>query len=68
MSTAEIVQFSEDEDVRVTHGAHLGKVGILNKLLGTVTLPSGIRAQAAEVQMENNERLVLPLANLEVLK
>ena len=44
------------------------KVGILNRLLGTVTLPSGIRAQAAEVQMEDDQRLVLPLANLEVLK
>lgn len=68
MSTTDMVEFSEDEDVRITHGPHLGKVGILNRLLGVVTLPSGIRTQAAEIQLENDERLVLPLANLEVLK
>jgi hypothetical protein len=68
MNTTDVAQFSEDDDVRITHGPQLGKVGILNRLLGTVTLPSGIRALAAEVQMEDDERLVLPLANLEVLK
>lgn len=68
IEASEIVQFSADQDVRITHGPHIGEVGILNRLLGMVTLPSGIRSQAAEVQLENDESLVLPLANLEVLK
>lgn len=68
VSTTDVVQFSEDEEVHITHGPHVGEVGIINRLLGMVTLPSGIRAQAAEVELENDERLVLPLANLEVLK
>jgi len=68
MSTTDMIQFSADEDVRITHGPHIGEVGILNRLLGVVTLPSGIRAPAAEVQLETDESLVLPLANLEVLK
>lgn len=68
MSTMDVVQFSEDEDVRIAFGPHMGEAGILNRLLGVVTLPSGIHAQVAEVQLENDERLVLPLANLEVLQ
>ncbi len=68
METSEGIQLAPDLDVRITHGPHLGEAGILNRLLGVVTLPSGLRAEAAEVQLENDESLVLPLANLEVMK
>jgi hypothetical protein len=37
-------------------------------LPGLVVFPSGIRALAGEVQLENGESAVLPLANLEVLE
>jgi hypothetical protein len=68
MESSDTIQFAPDLDVRIIHGPHLGEAGILNRLLGVVTLPSGLRAQAAEVQLENDESLVLPLANLEVMK
>ena len=34
---------------------------------GVTTLPSGLRAQAAEVKLENNETVIVPLVNMEVV-
>jgi hypothetical protein len=55
--------------VRVLRAPHPGAVGVILALLpGLTPLPSGVRTPAASVRLENNEEVVLALANLEVLE
>jgi hypothetical protein len=54
--------------VLVTRAPYAGQIGTLsNILLGLSVLPSGIKAQAAEIRLENGDNVVVPLTNLEVL-
>ena len=54
--------------VRVVHSMHHGKVGTIDEMLEVpVNLPSGIMASSAQVRLANDELVVLPLVNLEIL-
>jgi hypothetical protein len=60
--------FAAGQSVRLTRAPNLGAVGTLSALLPGLTLvPSGLRVGAAEVKLDTGERIVVPLANLEVL-
>jgi hypothetical protein len=58
--------FSVNQLVRSVRAPHAGEIGRLTRLCGPVSLSSGIRAQAAEVQYDNGEKAILPLENLEI--
>ena len=46
----------------------MGMIGSITAIKqGLVTLPSGLRAFAADVKLENGETVLVPLANLEVV-
>ncbi len=60
-------QFAPGQTVRVLRAPARGKVGVLTDLKGMAEFPSGLRFPAAELQLEDGETLVVPLANLEVL-
>ncbi|MCB0118016.1 MAG: hypothetical protein KDD72_03225 [Anaerolineales bacterium] len=54
--------------VRLRRPPAMGKIGsIVSIKPGLTVLPSGLRAQAAEVKLENNETVIVPLVNLEVV-
>ena len=56
------------QTVRLCRMPYAGTIGTLTKLLpGLVTLPSGLRAPAAEVKLENDEQILVPLVNLEIV-
>jgi hypothetical protein len=56
------------QTVRLRRAPHAGQVGTLTKMSsGLVTLPSGLRAPAAEVKLENGEQILVPLVNLEIV-
>jgi len=56
------------QTVHMRRAPHAGAIGTLTKLLpGLVTLPSGLRAPAAEVKLENGEQILVPLVNLEIV-
>ncbi|MGZ9235562.1 MAG: hypothetical protein ACXW4E_08560, partial [Anaerolineales bacterium] len=54
--------------VRLRRPPSAGMIGTLSHLpAGLSTLPSGLRAPAAEVKLENGDTLLVPLVNLEVV-
>lgn len=60
--------FTPGQTVRLRRQPAVGQVATLMGLLdGLATFPSGLRAPAAEVRLENGEQLLVPLVNLEVV-
>jgi hypothetical protein len=59
--------FAPGQLVRVVFLAKSGRLGTIIQLRPMTTLPSGIKASAAEVRLENGEQILAPLTNLEVL-
>src|SRR5215208_752945 len=60
--------FRTGQTVRLRRPPHAGMIGTLSELpAGLSILPSGLRAAAAEVKLENGEAMLVPLVNLEVV-
>ena len=65
----EMIELEPGQQVRIRFAPLGSEVGtIMNIRPGLTLLPSGIRAKAAEIKLENGESAVFPLINLEVLK
>jgi len=61
--------FRVDQTVRVVKAPYAGMTGKINSLEpGLQVFPSGLRAKAAEINLENGENVLLPIANLEVIE
>ncbi|MFH1524568.1 MAG: hypothetical protein ABIF04_06360 [Chloroflexota bacterium] len=66
LSDAEV--FALEQTVRLRRNPHAGAIGTIISLRPRPTImPSGIRANAAEVRLDSGEQVLVPLANLEVL-
>jgi hypothetical protein len=60
--------FAPGLQVRMRRPPALGMIGSITAIKpGLTTLPSGLRAPAAEVKLENGETVIAPLINLEVV-
>lgn len=60
--------FAVGQQVRMRRAPHAGMIGSITNLPdGLSKLPSGLRAPAAEVKLENGENALVPLVNLEVV-
>ncbi len=63
-----ISQLKASDQVRILRAPFQGAIGTVNAILpGLTRFPSGIQVEAAEVLLENEEKAVVPLANIEVL-
>lgn len=63
------IEFSPGRTVRVLSAPHAGSVGTLLTIRpGQTRLPGGLRAQVADIRLENNQVISLPLTNLDVLE
>ncbi|GAB4465689.1 MAG: hypothetical protein Kow0070_28290 [Anaerolineales bacterium] len=64
----DFVPFAVGQKVRMRRSPHAGMIGSITDLpAGLSKLPSGLRAPAAEVKLENGDTLLVPLVNLEVV-
>jgi hypothetical protein len=64
----EVDTFAPGLQVRMRRPPALGMIGVIVAIKpGLTTLPSGLRAPAADVKLENDEIIVTPLVNLEVV-
>ena len=64
----EVEVFAPGQQVRMRRPPAMGMIGsIVSIKPGLTILPSGLRAQAAEVKLENNETVIVPLVNMEVV-
>lgn len=64
----EVETFAPGLQVRIRRPPAMGMIGsIVSIKPGLTMLPSGLRAQAAEVKLENNETVIVPLVNMEVV-
>lgn len=62
-------EYKPNQTVRIQGRPYTGRVGQLAQVKpGFTTLASGIHAPAGEVLLETGERVVVPLANLEVIE
>lgn len=62
-------RYAPGQTVRVVRAPSNGIIGKIVKLSsGLITLANGVKAQAAEIQLESNEKVVIPLVNLEIMK
>ena len=62
-------EFKNGQVVRVTGLALPGRVGVISQVRpGMTRLLSGLNAPAADVRLENNDLVTVPLANLDVLE
>ncbi len=60
--------FATGQTVRLRRPPAAGQIGTITALpVGLSTLPSGLRAPAGEVKLENGETVLVPLVNLEVV-
>ena len=64
----EVETFAVGQQVKMRRPPSMGMIGsIVTIKPGLTVLPSGLRAQAAEVKLENNETVIVPLINMEVV-
>lgn len=64
----DVEAFAPGQTVRLRRQPAAGQIAsILGLHDGLATFPSGLRALAAEVRLENGEQLLVPLVNLEVV-
>ena len=59
--------YKKDQQVRILRAPHAGEVGQVVRLIDAMVFPSGLRLSAAEVRLEEGDKIMVPLANLEVL-
>jgi len=65
----DMVSFSPDQRVRILRAPYKSQVGKVASIRpGLHEFPTKLRAQAAEIRLENGESVLVPIANLEVLE
>lgn len=68
-SAPETDYFAPNQTVRIQGAPYAGKMGTFVQVRpGLYTLPNGLKVPAADVQLDSDTRVTVPLANLEVIE
>jgi hypothetical protein len=68
-SAPEMTYFAPNQTVRIQGDPYRGKIGVIAQIRpGLTILPNGVRAPAADVRLEKETQVIIPLANLEVIQ
>jgi len=68
-SAPETDYFAPNQIVRIQGAPYAGKMGTLVQVRpGLFTLPNGLKVPAADIQLDSDTRVTVPLANLEVIE
>jgi len=62
-----VTSVAPGQRVHILRPPHIGEVGTVINLVGVIRFPSGLRAPAAEILLENGGNQVFPIPNLELL-
>lgn len=69
LDSKETVELAPETPVRILSAPYQSQVGtIVHVRSGITTLPNGLHAQVASVQLPNDETVMIPLQNLDVLE
>lgn len=63
----ETIFFDQNQTVRIIRGPSAGQIGQINRVKASMSFPGGLRAPGAEIQREDGEKFIIPLANLEII-
>lgn len=64
----ESAELAQGQTVRIHSSSHAGQVGVINDIHQTKTsLPNGLRALTASITMPNNDTLVIPCTNFDMI-
>jgi hypothetical protein len=55
------------QPVHILRAPYQGQVGTIARMMGMVRFPNGLHAEAAEVAVSDEDTVLVPLANLEIL-
>jgi hypothetical protein len=67
--SAATTYFAPDQTVRIQGEPYRGKIGVIVQIRpGMTVLPNGLRAPAADVRLDRDSAVIVPLANLEVIE
>lgn len=65
----DMTYFAPKKTVRIQGAPYSGKIGtIIQVRQGPSVLPNGLKAAAADILLDKDERVVIPLSNLEVIE
>ncbi|MCB2178711.1 hypothetical protein KQH61_04790 [bacterium] len=64
---ASLDHIEEGKQVRILRAPYQGKVGTVQALPGKVRMPNGLHADAVEIIFDDEEKVLVPLANIEIL-
>lgn len=64
---SEAKMFEKGQMVRALRAPYAGKIGKITSIKENKRFQSGLHLQAAEIRLEDGDKVVVPLANLEVL-
>ena len=62
-----VAVYAPGKRVRIVRPPYTGAIGSLQKVIGLVEVTNGIKLESAEICFDNDETVVIPLVNLEVI-